>query len=118
MCYSIFKTSFGHVSDATIGNDVRRIHAFDSLWKIQIKAEVENNKLIEPGGFEYGGIRAASREEAITVQDVMGERLFQAQVHTSLKAFDGINAFNTMTDNHKNDILENIFITLQLKTKI
>ena len=38
------------------------------------------------------------------VQDVMGERLFQAHVHTSLKAFDGINAVNTMTDNRNNEI--------------
>ena len=67
MCYSIFKKSFGHISDATIGNDVRRIHAFDSWCKIQIKAEVENNELIEPGGSEYGGIRLRSREEAIMV---------------------------------------------------
>ena len=102
MCYSIFKNSFGHISDATIGNDVRRIHAFDSLCKIQIKAEVENNKLVEHGGSEYEGILARSREEAIVVQDVMGERLSQAQVHTSLKAFDGINACNSMTAQHNN----------------
>ena len=100
MCYSIFKKSYGHVPGATLGSDVRRIHAFDSWCKIKIKMEVENNKLIEPGYSLYGGIRARSREEATMVQDVIGERLFQAEVHTSLKAFDGNNALNTMTDNH------------------
>ena len=65
--------------------------------------EVDNDKLIEPGCSEYGCIRARSSADAIMVRDVMCERLIQGGVHTSLKVFYGINAFNTMTDTHANE---------------
>ena len=118
MRHAIIKESYGHISDDTVGNDVKRIHAFASWCKVQIKMEVDNDKLIERGYSEYVGIRARSREEAIMVQDVMGERLSQGGVHTSLKAFDGINAFNTNTDHHTSDFFLIIFITLQSEIRI
>ena len=46
MCHSILKKAIGHLSDATIGNDVRRIHIFDTWNKLQIKAEVEEVKIL------------------------------------------------------------------------
>ena len=71
MCYSSINKLYGHISDDTVRTDGRRIRAFDSWCKIQIKMEVENDKLIGPGYSEYGGTRLRRME------DVMGNRLFQ-----------------------------------------
>ena len=58
MCHSILKKAIGHMSDATIGNDVRRIHIFDTWNKLQIKAEVEEVKILdEVMMYEYGGVQ-------------------------------------------------------------
>ena len=102
--------------DATIGNDVRRIHIFDTWNKLQIKAEVEEVKILdEVMMYEYGGVRNKSREEAIMIQDVMGERCARGKVNTTLKAFDGINAFNTMKKEHKEELFTNSVYHLAVK---
>ena len=53
MCYGIVTTSVEHSDDSTVATCVRRSHAFDRWNKIQIKMEVENDKLIEPMYREY-----------------------------------------------------------------
>ena len=53
MCYSIIKQSYGHISDDTVGADVRRIYAFHNWRKIRIKMEVEKDKSTERMYSEY-----------------------------------------------------------------
>ena len=65
--------------------------------------------------YEYGGVRNKSREEAIMIQDVMGERCARGRVNTTLEAFDGINAFNTVKKEHKEELFRNSVYHLAVK---
>ena len=116
MCHAIFKKTIAHLGEDEIGKDVRRIHMFDAFNKLQIKTEEENLKILDPvQKYEYGGVRSKSREEAIMIQDIMTQRLAEAKINTSLKAFDGVNAFNSMTQEHKKEIFKDSVYHLAVK---
>ena len=116
MCHAIFKKTIAHLGEDEIGKDVRRIHMFDAFNKLQIKTEEENLKILDPvQKYEYGGVRSKSREEAIMIQDIMTQRLAEAKINTSLKAFDGVNAFNSMTQEHKTEIFKDSVYHLAVK---
>ena len=87
-----------------MGKDVRRIRAFDHCCKIEIKMDVETDKLIELMYSENDDIKTRNKQDAIMMQDVIGECLFRGGVHTFLKTFDGINVFHIMSDIYKKEI--------------
>jgi hypothetical protein len=114
--FSVPKKIMSHDSPLTQTLDSRYVHSFSGLSRAVLSfAWDQHAKSVgnEPDYAQHGCIKHRRREEAIIVQETLGDRCDNAGMSTSLELFDQRNAFPSLKRQELNSDLDRFFPLFQ-----